>query len=81
MLQVCVASFRTSFLLTTSYALLISNLLLTSCLLYRSVIIQLAEAMHPMAIVDHLAYVAATEAAAGAEPWVAAAGDDENPAF
>lgn len=38
----------------------------------RGLVLQLAEALHPMAIADHLTYVAAAEAAAGAEPWAAA---------
>ena len=38
---------------------------------HRGLVLQLAEALHPRAIADHLTYVAAAEAAAGAEPWAA----------
>jgi hypothetical protein len=35
----------------------------------RHLVLHLAEALHPCCISDHLTYVAAAEAAAGAEPW------------
>ena len=35
----------------------------------RHLVLHLAEALHPCCISDHLNYVAAAEAAAGAEPW------------
>ena len=39
----------------------------------RMLVLNLAEALHPRCIADHLGYVGAAEAAAGAEPWVASA--------
>ena len=35
----------------------------------RKYVVPLAESLHPCAIADHLAYVKAVEAAAGASPW------------